>query len=80
MVLTVRGDLDASRLLSTPRFSGRVERPDLVPSALDFLPAALGLLLIVELSLPSGAMKVPGPTDFLGALAGGLLLKAFGGN
>ncbi len=50
-------------------------------SALDFLPPALGRRRTVVLSEDSGAMKVPGPTDFLGALAPPVLalLKEFGG-
>ena len=50
------------------------------PSALAFLPPALGLRLTVDFSDVSGAAKVPGPTDFLGALGAVLvLLKEFGG-
>src|SRR6187402_2363120 len=37
-------------------------------SVLDFLPT-LGLLFVVGLSDASGLTNVPGPTDFLGALA-----------
>ncbi len=54
--------------------------PGLLLSALDFLPPILGRRFI-SASSSSGGRKVPGPTDFLGAFAGGALalLKAFGG-
>lgn len=49
-------------------------------SALDFLPPALGRRLTVDFSDVSGAMNVPGPTDFLGALEPVfVLLNEFGG-
>jgi hypothetical protein len=52
----------------------------LLLSALAFLPAALGLRLTVDFSDVSGATKVPGPTDFLGALGAGVaLLNELGG-
>lgn len=53
---------------------------DKLLSALDFLPPILGRLL-TSISPSSGGRNVPGPTDFLGAVAGGvpLLLKALGG-
>lgn len=49
-------------------------------SVLDFLPPALGLRFTPGLSDDSGATKVPGPTDFLGAfVAGAALLNELGG-
>jgi hypothetical protein len=51
-----------------------------VLSVLAFLPPTLGRRLTVDFSAESGAMNVPGPTDFRGALGPLLaLLKEFGG-
>lgn len=51
-----------SSALLTP-LTGRL----LMLSALDFLPPALGLRFIPDLSVNPGGINVPGPTDFLGA-------------
>ena len=66
--------------LSLSRFlpMSRNDKPDLF-SLLDFLPPILGRLFVFSVFSCSGATKVPGPIDFLGALLP-LLLKAFGGN
>lgn len=70
-VLRVRGDFDPSLPLEFLL--------PLTDELLDFLPPILGLLF-TSTSPISGGRKVPGPTDFLGAFGGGLLLlKAFGG-
>ena len=66
--------------LSSARLIELFDARLLLLSALVFLAPALGLRLTVDFSAVSGATKVPGPTDFLGALgAGFVLLKEFGG-
>ena len=70
----------SSAPLSSARLVNCLDAWPLVPSALAFLPLALGLRLTVDLSDASGAANVPGPTDFLGAFGAVLvLLNEFGG-
>lgn len=78
--LAFPGILLSSEPVSSPRCEMCLKVMLFPLSALDFLPAALGRRLTVDFSDASGATKVPGPTDFLGALAPPLaLLKEFGG-
>jgi hypothetical protein len=84
LTLFTRGDAvvfaDSPPLLS-PRLASRIESAFWL-SALDFLPPpVLGLRFGTAFSAESGAIKVPGPMDFLGAWAFTVipLLKAFGG-
>ena len=77
LVFAPLGDFESSRLACA---CGLPCLPDLLLSALDFLPPILGRLLS-STSAFSGGRNVPGPTDLRGALGGGfvLLLKALGG-
>lgn len=80
---TVLGDFD-SRAFSPFLVARRSDKPFLL-SVLDFRPPTLGRRLTFSAALVSGGTKVPGPTDFRGALgpAGVFefgLLNAFGGN
>jgi hypothetical protein len=79
--LTVPPGLLSSAPLSSPiRLASDFAPRLFVLSALAFRPAALGRLLTFDFSEASGAMNVPGPTDFLGALgAGPALLNELGG-
>lgn len=70
LALFTRGDAVAfvfSPPLLSPRLASLIDSAFWL-SALDFLPPpVLGLRFGTEFSDPSGAMKVPGPMDFLGA-------------
>lgn len=70
LALLTRGDAVVFTLsppLLSPRLASLIDSAFWL-SALDFLPPpVLGLRFGTEFSDPSGAMKVPGPMDFLGA-------------
>jgi hypothetical protein len=79
--LTVPAGLLSSAPLSSPiRLASDFAPKLFVLSALAFRVAALGRLRTFGFSDASGGMKVPGPTDFLGAFgAGPVLLNELGG-